>query len=134
MFVKCEWLPVLFSYICCLYVHSLYDSTFIVCALKTFCYTALNVKFIVYVLCLALETCKVIVLNVCMQVALIAFLAHVGSFVPANSAKIGILQHIYTRIQTVESIATNISAFMIDLKQVSSAYGRCGCYLLSGKD
>jgi hypothetical protein len=23
---------------------------------------------------------------------------------------------------------------MIDLKQVSSAYGRCGCYLLSGKD
>jgi DNA mismatch repair protein MSH5 len=55
-------------------------------------------------------------------VALIAFLAHIGSFVPANSAKIGVLHHIHTRIQTVESIATNISAFMIDLKQVSSAY------------
>jgi DNA mismatch repair protein MSH5 len=57
-------------------------------------------------------------------VALIAFLAHVGSFVPAVSAKIGILKHIHTRIQTVESIATNISAFMIDLKQVNYAYSR----------
>ncbi|PNF16373.1 hypothetical protein B7P43_G10502, partial [Cryptotermes secundus] len=52
------------------------------------------------------------------QVALIAFLAHIGSFVPAKRAKIGVLHHIHTRIQTVESIATNISAFMIDLKQM----------------
>jgi DNA mismatch repair protein MSH5 len=54
-------------------------------------------------------------------VALIAYLAHIGSFVPANSAKIGIVHHIHTRIQTVESVATNISAFMIDMKQVNYA-------------
>jgi DNA mismatch repair protein MSH5 len=52
------------------------------------------------------------------QVALIAYLAHIGSFVPANSARIGLLHHIHTRIQTVESVATNISAFMIDMKQM----------------
>ena len=51
--------------------------------------------------------------------ALIAYLAHIGSFVPAEVAKIGILDHIHTRIQTVESVAINISAFVIDLKQVS---------------
>ncbi|XP_021941355.1 mutS protein homolog 5-like, partial [Zootermopsis nevadensis] len=55
------------------------------------------------------------------QVALIAYLAHIGSFVPAKSSKIGILRHIHTRIQTVESIATNISAFMIDLKQMTQS-------------
>ncbi|KAJ4450533.1 hypothetical protein ANN_01960 [Periplaneta americana] len=52
------------------------------------------------------------------QVALIAYLAHIGSFVPAESARIGILNHIHTRIQTVESVATNMSAFVVDLKQM----------------
>ncbi|PSN55908.1 hypothetical protein C0J52_00468 [Blattella germanica] len=51
-------------------------------------------------------------------VALIAFLAHIGSFVPAEMAKIGILDHIHTRIQTVESVSVNISAFVIDLRQM----------------
>jgi DNA mismatch repair protein MSH5 len=68
------------------------------------------------------EAYRVTVLNVCIQVALIAYLAHIGSFVPVKRAKIGMLQHIHTRIQTVESITTNISAFMIDLKQVNSDY------------
>jgi DNA mismatch repair ATPase MutS len=62
---------------------------------------------------------KLSVFCVYKQVALITYLAHIGSFVPANRANIGILHHIHTRIQTVESIATNISAFMIDMKQVS---------------
>ncbi|KAJ9576026.1 hypothetical protein L9F63_007126, partial [Diploptera punctata] len=52
------------------------------------------------------------------QVAVIAYLAHIGSFVPCCSCKIGILDHIHTRIQTVESVAINISAFVIDLKQM----------------
>jgi DNA mismatch repair ATPase MutS len=56
------------------------------------------------------------------QVAVIAYLAHIGSFVPANRAKIGVLHHIHTRIQTVESVATNVSAFMIDMKQVCKWY------------
>jgi DNA mismatch repair protein MSH5 len=53
-----------------------------------------------------------------MQVALIAYMAHIGSFVPASSAKIGLLSEIFTRIQTVESVSTRLSAFMIDLRQV----------------
>ncbi|KAL7267478.1 chaperone ATPase hsp78 [Rhizina undulata] len=50
------------------------------------------------------------------QVALIVYMAHVGSFVPARSAVIGITDKILTRIQTRESIQ---SAFMIDLQQIA---------------
>jgi MutS domain V len=45
-------------------------------------------------------------------------MAHIGSFVPAASAKISIVREIFTRIQTVESVSTRLSAFMIDLRQV----------------
>ncbi|XP_046389067.1 mutS protein homolog 5-like isoform X2 [Ischnura elegans] len=55
------------------------------------------------------------------QVALITFLAHIGSFVPAESAVIGIIDSIHTRITTTESISLQLSAFMIDLCQVSTA-------------
>ncbi|KAG8236390.1 hypothetical protein J437_LFUL014911 [Ladona fulva] len=51
------------------------------------------------------------------QVALITFLAHIGSFVPAISAKIGIIDSIFTRIRTTESVSIHLSAFMIDLCQ-----------------
>ncbi|XP_063241372.1 mutS protein homolog 5-like [Bacillus rossius redtenbacheri] len=53
------------------------------------------------------------------QVALISYMAHIGSYVPASSATIGILDHIHSRIQTVESIASQLSAFIIDLQQMS---------------
>jgi DNA mismatch repair protein MSH5 len=49
------------------------------------------------------------------------FLAHIGSFVPAGSAKIGMMEHIFTRIQTRESVSVGLSAFMIDLNQISAA-------------
>ncbi|KAG8300780.1 MutS protein msh5 [Homalodisca vitripennis] len=55
------------------------------------------------------------------QVALIVYLAHVGSFVPSEHATIGILDEIHTRVQTVESISTHLSAFMLDLRQMSLA-------------
>ncbi|KAK6642412.1 hypothetical protein RUM43_003914 [Polyplax serrata] len=55
------------------------------------------------------------------QVALIAYLAHIGSFVPAQNAEISILDHIHSRIQTVESVSTRMSAFLLDLKQMSHA-------------
>lgn len=38
------------------------------------------------------------------QVAIIVFMAHVGSFVPATSAKIGITDKIMTRVATRESV------------------------------
>lgn len=55
------------------------------------------------------------------QVALIVYMAHVGSFVPAESATIGLTDKILTRISTRESVSKVQSAFMIDLQQVSLA-------------
>ncbi|TIA61527.1 hypothetical protein D6C77_03421 [Aureobasidium pullulans] len=55
------------------------------------------------------------------QVAIIVFMAHVGSFVPAIRADIGITDKIMTRVATRESVSRNQSAFMIDLQQISMA-------------
>jgi DNA mismatch repair protein MSH5 len=55
------------------------------------------------------------------QVGLIVYLAHIGSFVPAEVAKIGLLHGIFTRIQTRESVSVQQSAFLIDVNQVSTA-------------
>lgn len=55
------------------------------------------------------------------QVALIVYLAHIGCFVPAEKAYIGITDRILTRIATRESVAKNESAFSIDLRQVAFA-------------
>ncbi|OSD07423.1 hypothetical protein PYCCODRAFT_1463684 [Trametes coccinea BRFM310] len=54
-------------------------------------------------------------------IALIQYMAQIGCFVPAESAKLGIVDKIFTRIQTRESISRVQSAFMIDLNQVSLA-------------
>lgn len=52
------------------------------------------------------------------QVALIIFLAHIGSFVPATKANIARVHSIYSRIHAAESVAVRLSSFMIDLSQV----------------
>lgn len=53
------------------------------------------------------------------QVALIVFLAHIGSFVPAEQAYIGLTDRLLTRIVTRESVSRNESAFAIDLRQAA---------------
>jgi DNA mismatch repair protein MSH5 len=53
------------------------------------------------------------------QNALIVYMAHIGSFVPAEKAMIGLTDKILTRITTRESVSRNQSAFMIDLQQVA---------------
>ncbi|KAF9571647.1 MutS protein msh5 [Mortierella alpina] len=55
------------------------------------------------------------------QVALITFMAHIGSFVPADSAIVGITDKILTRMQTRETVSSIQSAFMTDLQQVTLA-------------
>jgi DNA mismatch repair protein MSH5 len=55
------------------------------------------------------------------QIALIVYMAHIGSFVPAESATIGLTDKILTRIATRESISRAQSAFMIDLQQIALA-------------
>ncbi|CDR44185.1 RHTO0S09e00958g1_1 [Rhodotorula toruloides] len=55
------------------------------------------------------------------QIALITFMAHIGCFVPAEDALIGLTDRIMTRVSTKESITRGSSAFMIDLQQISFA-------------
>lgn len=55
------------------------------------------------------------------QIALIVYMAHVGCFVPADSATIGLTDKILTRVATRESVSKFQSAFMIDLQQVALA-------------
>ncbi|KAI8936520.1 hypothetical protein NX059_006924 [Plenodomus lindquistii] len=55
------------------------------------------------------------------QVALIVFMAHVGCFVPAENAEIGITDKILSRVTTRETVSRVQSAFMIDLQQISLA-------------
>lgn len=55
------------------------------------------------------------------QIAVIVYMAHVGCFVPADRATIGLTDKILTRIATRETISKAQSAFMIDLHQVSLA-------------
>ncbi|KAJ7819398.1 DNA mismatch repair protein MutS [Mycena olivaceomarginata] len=55
------------------------------------------------------------------QVAMIQYMAQIGCFVPVESATLGIVDKIFTRISTRESVSKVQSAFMIDLNQVSLA-------------
>ncbi|KAL6700238.1 muts domain V domain-containing protein [Trichoderma pleuroticola] len=55
------------------------------------------------------------------QVAAIVYLAHIGSFVPADKAVIGTVDKILTRISSRESVSSTGSTFALDLKQVTHA-------------
>lgn len=55
------------------------------------------------------------------QIALIQYMAQIGCFVPAESATLGLVDKLFTRISTRESVSKPQSAFMIDLSQVSFA-------------
>src|SRR4029079_7003016 len=53
------------------------------------------------------------------QVALIALLAHCGSFVPAPRAKIGTLDQIFTRIGAADDLAGGRSTFMVEMTEAA---------------
>ena len=55
------------------------------------------------------------------QVGLVVFLAHLGCFVPASAARVPLLEKIFIRINTVESVGLGMSAFMSDLNHLTSA-------------
>ncbi len=57
------------------------------------------------------------------QVATIAYMAHLGCFVPAKRAVVGIVDRIFTRLVSQESSKMQHSTFMIDLSQVSQTTG-----------
>ena len=54
------------------------------------------------------------------QVALIAILAHIGSFVPAAEAEIGPLDRIFTRIGAGDDLAGGRSTFMVEMTETAS--------------
>lgn len=54
------------------------------------------------------------------QNALIAILAHTGSFVPAESAKIGVLDRVFTRIGSSDDLAGGRSTFMVEMSEAAN--------------
>ncbi|XP_054257301.1 mutS protein homolog 5-like [Macrosteles quadrilineatus] len=55
------------------------------------------------------------------QVAQIVYLAQVGSYVPAESATVGVVDQIHSRIHPVDAVDSQLSSFMVDLRQMSIA-------------
>ena len=54
------------------------------------------------------------------QVALITLMAQVGSFVPAKSANIGIVDRIFTRVGASDDLASGQSTFMVEMNEVAN--------------
>ena len=54
------------------------------------------------------------------QTALIVLLAQIGSFVPADSANIGIVDRIFTRVGASDDLASGQSTFMVEMTEVAN--------------
>lgn len=54
------------------------------------------------------------------QVALIIIMAHIGSFVPADYAKIGLVDRVFTRIGASDDLLTGQSTFMLEMSEVAN--------------
>ncbi|MCM1289104.1 MAG: DNA mismatch repair protein MutS [Corallococcus sp.] len=54
------------------------------------------------------------------QVALITLMAHIGSFVPAKSAVVPIVDKIFTRVGASDDLAFNQSTFMVEMVEVAN--------------
>ena len=54
------------------------------------------------------------------QIALICLMAYIGSFVPAESAEIGMLDRIFTRIGASDDLASGRSTFMVEMTEMAN--------------
>lgn len=54
------------------------------------------------------------------QAALIVLMAQIGSFVPADSARIGIVDRIFTRVGASDDLASGQSTFMVEMTEVAN--------------
>ena len=54
------------------------------------------------------------------QVALIAIMAHIGSFVPAKSAQIPLIDRVFTRVGASDNLVYDQSTFMVEMTEVAA--------------
>jgi len=54
------------------------------------------------------------------QVALITLLAHIGSFVPAEKAHIGVVDRIFTRVGSLDALTKGQSTFMVEMVELAN--------------
>jgi len=64
------------------------------------------------------------------QTALIVLMAHIGSFVPANSAEIGLVDQIFTRIGASDDLASGRSTFMVEMSEAANILNNATEYSL----
>jgi len=54
------------------------------------------------------------------QVALLTLLAHLGSFVPARSARVGLTDRIFTRVGASDELSRGLSTFMVEMTEAAN--------------
>lgn len=54
------------------------------------------------------------------QVALIVILAQIGSYVPASSAKLGVVDRVFTRVGASDDLARGRSTFMVEMQEAAN--------------
>lgn len=60
------------------------------------------------------------------QIALITLMAYIGSFVPAESAEIGVIDRIFTRIGASDDLASGRSTFMVEMTEMANILHQSG--------
>ncbi len=54
------------------------------------------------------------------QNALVVLMAHVGSFVPARSARVGLVDRVFTRVGAADDLAGGRSTFLVEMQEVAN--------------
>lgn len=57
------------------------------------------------------------------QAALLVILAQIGSFLPAEAAMIGVVDHIFTRVGATDFLARGLSTFMVEMQETANILG-----------
>ena len=58
------------------------------------------------------------------QVAVLVLLAQIGSFVPADSARIGVVDRVFTRVGASDRLAQGESTFMVEMRETAEILGQ----------
>ncbi len=54
------------------------------------------------------------------QIGLIVLMAQIGSFVPATSAKLGLVDRIFTRVGASDNLAAGESTFLVEMQEAAN--------------